>query len=156
MQTDQQANEFIKTLIMVNSDRQSAFMLASSEVQDHKLKEWLDKMIKQSLSYKEDLLKWLQHDHHTLEFSQDHFPISAKVHKLFLDLKFKFAKNQRLAALNSCEWSEKNALKIYDEILSQAQVFSPNTIDTLKRHQLKIKEDLNLLSKLRKLEESEV
>lgn len=156
MQAEDKATDFLRTLIVVNNDRQMSFDSAKSEVKEENLKAWFEQMSLQSKSYKEELMEWLPGDGQHAELSLNQTSLSGKVYRIWMEIKSMLSNHDTVAILSSCEFGEDAALKLYNEVLENQTLFSPELYEIIRRHMLKIKEDFNMLVKLRKLEESDV
>ncbi|MFN6036985.1 MAG: PA2169 family four-helix-bundle protein [Bacteroidota bacterium] len=155
MQSEDKATDYIRTLIMVNNDRQSAFETALNEVEDENLKSWFKQMSDQGKCYRDELINQIPQElRKSHEFTYD--TLSGRIYKLWMDIKHLVSKHNTHAILSSCEFGEDSALRIYNEALENKEIFSDEVYEIIHRHMLKIKEDFNILMKLRKLEESEV
>ncbi len=104
----------LNSLVEINNDRMEGYKTAESETKESDLSALFQKMIHTSENCKNELSIEILRLKGT---PTNETKISGKFFRVWMDVKVALGKNDRKTILNSCEYGEDVALKVYRSVL---------------------------------------
>jgi len=139
MKTDKKVIDTLNDLIRVNLDRIEGYEKAADEVKDTynaEIKAVFYEMAEESRRYKNALEEEVTRLGGTPATDTT---AAGDVYRAWMDVKVAFSGNDLLAALQSCEYGEDNALKTYRRAMEKDATWPAETLDLISEQRLSIK-----------------
>lgn len=121
----------INSLILINNDRYEGYKKAAEQAKDGDLKTLFTKNSQQSKRFGESLRQFADTEDQP---KYDETTNSGKLYRVWMDVKNGLATDDRKSVLNSCEFGEDAAKKVYDEVLENTDDLPEEVLDMVRKH----------------------
>ncbi len=140
----------LNDLIQINNDRIEGYEKAAeeTEVMDADLRALFTRMANESREYVSELRNYV---HQTGEAATDSTTVSGKIYRAWMDVKATFGGKDRKSILESCEFGEDAAQKVYETALNNApdDELSPDVVQLIAEQKTKLRRAHDEIKRLR-------
>lgn len=138
--------ESLNNLIQINNDRIQGYLTASKETEETDLKSLFFELMQTSQECRRELNGEVMRLGGTPITGTT---VSGKFFRLWMDVKAALTRKDRKAILNSCEFGEDFAVKVYELELEGDILSTPAYVNMLKNQYVKIKSGHDSVKALR-------